>query len=505
MNNYNTVKDLQKKRRFKYGSFSLALSVAVIALVVVVNAIFSALAQKNMWYVDMTERNLYTPDKNSMTLLETFRGSEEFHIEFVFCMPEDKLIQNELCTMVNNLLKKYDEEFDFISVDYIDINQNPQVLDKYMLTSTQNPKTTSVIVTNGKNSIVYSINSFFVSSDETTESIYAFNGDYKITSAVLRLSGESPIAYFVKNHGENVGQTALKELFVDSGYDVRDIDLTKEELDPAAKVVVINNPKTDFWGAGELVNEIKKLDNLLDGSAGLMVFIDETANEMPNLEDFLAHWGVRFERQSIRDYENRLASDDGSTFVAQYVTEGIGAGLTSSIRNGDHPLKPIIKASRPITLLYDEELGKYFANNGATRLASRVLVTSKDAVASPLDEGGETAKGIMNVMTLTSQSRMKDNTQYNSFLLASGSTSFSEDIYVNGPTYANRDIIFNALKQFSKENAPMPIGVRAKVFSDDSLTLTAKEANTWTVVCTVLLPAIVSGVGIYVYARRRYL
>ena len=126
--NYNPINDIQKKRRFKYGTFALVLTTAVIALVILINAIFGALCIKNTWYVDMTERDLYTPDPNAMKLLEEYRGSAEFNVEFIFCMPEDKLIKNEYCNMVNTILKNYDEEYDFISVKYIDINRNPQLI-----------------------------------------------------------------------------------------------------------------------------------------------------------------------------------------------------------------------------------------------------------------------------------------------------------------------------------------------------------------------------------------
>lgn len=498
MNN-NHIKNIQRKRRLKYGGFAMALTVSVIALVVVINAIFTALAQKNMWYIDMTERDLYTPDPKAMTLLEEYRGSEEMNIEFIFCMPEDSLVMNEMCNMVNNLVKAYAEEFDFISVKYVDINNNPQILDKYLFTSTAAPKTTSVIVTNGKNAIVYAIDSFFVSSDGSTSSIYALNADYKIASAVIRLAGDNPIAYFVTNHGEEANNSALRELLVDAGYDVRSIDLTKEDPSPDTKLIVINNPVTDFWGADQSVNEIKKLDTVLDGSAGLMVFLDEKTNELPVLEDYLSHWGVKFERQSIRDYENGLAGSNGTELVAEYVTEGTGASLTSSLRELSSVPKAIVTGCRPITQLYSE---KYFSGNGGTRSVSSVLTTSKTAVASPLDDGGESAVGRFNVLTVTVQLRMKDNTAYNSFLLAGGTSAFSDDAYLSG-SYANRDIIFNTMKQFSKKN--VPIDIDPKIFSDESLSLTAKEANQWTAICTVLLPAIVSGIGIFVYARRRYL
>ena len=501
--NYDPIKDIQKKRRFKFGAFAISLTAAVIALVVVINAIFTALCVKNGWFIDMTERDLYTPDPTAFELLEQYRGSEEFNVEFIFCMPEDKLVKHELCNMVNNVVKHYDEEYDFISVKYVDINKNPQLLDKYLNNTAAAPKSTSVIVTNGKNSIVYAIDTFFVSSDGNSSSIYAINADQKIVSAVMRLSGDNPIAYFVTNHGEAVEGTALRDLFVDAGYNVKNIDLTTEELDPAAKVVVINNPKTDFWGADQAINEMKKLDTLLDGSAGLMVFLDETANELPVLEDFLSHWGVKFERQSVRDYESSVPGSDGKIIYAKYKTEGIGASITASLRESSSPQKPVITNCRPITLLYDDEIGKYFSNNGATRLASSILVTSSNAVAYPLDDDGESTKGIMNVLTLTVQNKMKDNVQQQSFLLAGGTNAFSDSQYINGSSYANKDILYNAMKIFAKKN--VPVGMTAKVFSDDSLTITAEEANRWTTICTVLFPAIVATVGIIVYARRRYL
>lgn len=491
---------MQKRRRLKYGSFAVAITAAVVALVVVINAIFTALATKNMWYIDMTERDLYTPNESAMSLLEAYRGSEELDITFTFCLPEDQLVQNEMVNMVNNLVKRYAKEFDFINVEYVDIVNNPQILDKYQGSSLGKPKTTSVIVSNGNNALLFAIDTFFVSDDGTSSTIYAFRGDYTIASAVLRLAGDHPIAYFVTNHGEDVTATALRSLFVDAGYDVRKIDLQKEDPDPAAKVIVINNPKYDYWGASDSVNELKKISNVLNNSGGLMVFMDETANPTPNLDLFLEDWGVKFERQSIRDYENGVAGTNGLKMYAQYVTEGTGASLTSAIRALENPPKTVVTGCRPITMLYDDEVGKFFTDG--TRYISAVLTTAKTAIASPLDGDGESKTGSFNVMTVTVDDRMKDNTSQRAFVLAAGTTAFSDSEYIGG-NYANRDIIFTVMKQFAKRNVPLDID--PKLFSDSSLSLTAAEANRWTVICTVLLPAVVAGIGIFVYTRRRYL
>lgn len=499
------AKNKQRKRRFKFGAFAVALTAAVIALVVVINIIFTALAEKNLWYIDMTERDLYTPDQGAITLLEQYNGLEDFNISFIFCMPEDQLGSNQLVNMVHNQIKRYQKLFDFITIEYIDIVNNPQLLDKYQFNSVSTPKTTSVIVANGNNAILYSIDSFFY-TDSDSGSIFAFNGDYTIASAVIRLSGDNPIAYFVTNHNEDVSGSALRQLFVDAGYDVKDIDLSKEDPDyNNAQVIVINNPTYDFYGPDDSVNELKKLELFLDSNGGLMVFMDATKNEMPNLDAFLAEWGVVFERQLLRDKENSLAGSLGNEIVAEYVSEGTGASLTKDLRALSNPPKAIAANSRPITTLYNGTEGKYFVGKG-TRYCCPILTTSssKTAVAKSLDDqnSGE-IKGVYNLMTVTVDDRYKDNVPQRSYVLAAGTTSFSDDKYIGGNAYANRDIIFNVMKQFARRTTPLDID--AKVFSDTSLSLTSAQANKWTVICTLLLPTVTAGVGIYVYARRRYL
>ena len=47
-------------KKFKHGSISLALTVTIIAAVILVNAIFTALAEKNLWYIDMTSEDIYS-------------------------------------------------------------------------------------------------------------------------------------------------------------------------------------------------------------------------------------------------------------------------------------------------------------------------------------------------------------------------------------------------------------------------------------------------------------
>lgn len=70
-------------------------------------------------------------------------------------------------------------------------------------------------------------------------------------------------------------------------------------------------------------------------------------------------------------------------------------------------------------------------------------------------------------------------------------------------SYANRDIIFNAMKNFGRKTVPLDLDF--KVFEDEGLDITKAQANRLTVLITVVPSVIVFGVGIYVWTRRRYL
>ena len=228
MNNPIYNQNVNKHRRLKFGALAVGLTAAVIALVVIVNAVFSVLATKFMWYVDMTKEQIYGITQQSLDLLDSYRSTEEFTIDIVFCSYEDELRADYSTNLVHNLAKQYEEEFDFINVKYIDIINHPEAVDQYLSTSVSRPKTTSVIISNGTQSRLYTINSFYT-FDSDSGNVFAFNGEYKITAAILQLAGDNPIAYFVTGHGEQTEGTVMWSLFEDAGYDVRKIDLSKEK------------------------------------------------------------------------------------------------------------------------------------------------------------------------------------------------------------------------------------------------------------------------------------
>ena len=72
--------NLITRKKLKYGGLSAALTAGIIAIVVLVNVIFSALARKFLWTVDLTPDLRYTLSDTAIDLLRY--GEDKFEESF---------------------------------------------------------------------------------------------------------------------------------------------------------------------------------------------------------------------------------------------------------------------------------------------------------------------------------------------------------------------------------------------------------------------------------------
>ena len=75
-----TVMKLAHTKKFRHGSVSLALTVIVIAAVILINAIFGALSEKFLWYIDMTPEPRFTLSEEAKVYLNEMDAAKEVTI-----------------------------------------------------------------------------------------------------------------------------------------------------------------------------------------------------------------------------------------------------------------------------------------------------------------------------------------------------------------------------------------------------------------------------------------
>ncbi len=476
-------------RKFKYGTVSVILTAVVIAAVVIVNVIFSSLAYKYNWYVDMTSEGIYGLSDEGRAQLDQIEGD----INIIFCMPYDELEANYYLKMIFELVKEMAASYDNINYSYIDIINNPSAVNKYKATGATTIYTHNVIVESGTEFRVFNWNALFVQNESNY--IWAFNGEKKLISAMIQITqAETPIAYFTHTHGETLS-TSMVELFYDAGYDVQPIDLSKQDIHEDARLIVISNPIYDFQGISEDTkgkkSEIEKIDDFLDGFGSLMVFMDPETEELPELEEFLTEWGISFGDGVLKDPSNSMDIEHYSLVGEYAVGETLGASVVKSIVNTGTPPKTVVSYARPVELLWE--------NNGG-RMTSTILFSSPEA--EKYVDGKKVETDQYNLVTLTRESRYIENTPHYSYVFACGSQYLTSDDYLGKKAYGNSDIIHQMMLAMGKLQVPMDLDF--KVFDDEALDITTEEAGNWTIFLTAFIPAIFLLGGLIVWIRRKH-
>lgn len=474
------------------------MTVLIVAAVIIVNAVFTQLASSMLWYFDMTGAKVYTLSDECRELL----SDVDAEVNIYFAQPADKLMSgedsNEYMKYIYNTALQLEKALDNIHVKCVDVIKDPAFFEYYYNTSASKIKTTSVIVESGGEFRLLASDAFYYFDEDYTY-IWAYDGEAKFAAAILQVTAsELPTVYFTTGHGEAQSKdSAIWKLYETAGFNVEEIDLTKEDLSGDGRIVVINDPVYDFSGieAGEN-SEIDKLDRFVDDYGCLMVFVDsESAANLSNLSEYLYEWGVQFNPGvTVNDTENSI-SRDGRAIVAKYESENtLGASLYSDISNLSSMPKTILDDAMPLSLVYDEE-DKLMGS----KMTSAVLYSNDSA--SLIEGGNETAKGAYPLVTISREEGIAQNDYFYSYVFVCGSPEFVSDKYLNSNSYANSDIILNTARLIGREKIVADLDI--KVLDDTSLDITTAQANRWTVALTLTVPVIIAVIGIVICTRRR--
>ena len=480
-------------KKLKYGSVAMAFTIVFIAVVVIVNLVTTSIHVSNPMIIDMTEKQIYGISDATRELI----GDITTPVEIIFCMPLDWYEKQRGMggSMIVNIAKEYVNEFPNISIRIIDLIKNPRAKNEFTASEASTLQTTSVVVKSGSTSRILSEASFFTIA-ESTGSAMGFRGELQITSAILQVTAtDFPIVYFTTGHSETF-PPALLQIFKDSGFDVQPIDLTKEDIDPEAKIVVICNPQKDFIGASSAMekSEIDKVASFLNNFGNVMYFTSPVVGELPEIEDLLKEYGIAFMHDTYVQDEKNAIDVYGLALDSQYVvSENVGDQLTDSIRKLPSLPKTIVHGAKPIVML---DLGTVSEN-----AVSPVLRTRNTAYVMS-SEDKAVAQGEIDLLVVSQKTRYIDNNPKTSLLLACGSVNFLADEYLANPSYSNSDIILNAIRIMA--NRRVPTDLKFKEFDNNELIMTLDEQNNWTLMTILVLPSIVLILGVAVWLRRRH-
>ena len=488
-------------KKLKYGSLATAFTIAFVAFVIIFNVIFTALAEKYMWYIDMTKEQVFSLSEEAKVVMSDI--TEDVNI--YFASEPDVLLTGSYSyytRYVYTTALQLSEEFPNVNVECVDVTKNPSFFREFYNTSATAIDPYSVIVESNGEIRVFSIAAFFTCDDNTDLSTaWAYNGEKRLISGIMQVTQtDSPKVMFTTQHGESLDTAlALGTVFAENGYEVQTADLTKDTIPADCRVMVIYNPMYDFIGAeaeDQAKNEIEKIDKFLDNYGCLIVFCaPEYVGNLTNLNELLEEWGIAFTAgATVRDHGNSM-SIDGYTIVAQYQPDTMGGSIYSDLNALATPPKTLIRKATPINILWEKK-----ETLGGTRLVSPVL-TSYDSSELVVD-GVPGKTGTYNVVAVARESRIVDNEYYYSYVVAVGSPTFAGEEYINSGAFANEDIIAATMKATGRERVLAVL--KRKPFDNSEITITTAEALNLTAAMTLIIPIIITICGAVVLIRRKH-
>ena len=554
-------------RKLRYGGTSLAITALIIAVVIIINAIMTLLTQRFMWYGDMTPDLHFTiseecfdligavsdeDDINSpVEMIDKFRAEnkaynaekglvkgdkdyrdENVMINILFPVEPDALDADDTTLYVKENAEELRAKFpDYISTEYVNAINNPKRFERYLSSNVEKISLDSIIIECGSEFRIRTLRSFYIFDKDTP---YAYNGEKAFASSILAVTrSEMPLACYTVNHGESFPVSAevdengnalipFLDVLENAGYRAQPIDLSKEDIPEACRLLITFNPKQDFISGNtglQKEGELKKLDAYLEARNAFMVFLDPTTGELENLEEFLAEWGLAVRRDGddpivVKDSQNSNLNNYEAV-IGNYDTNDLMEGWAE-----DLSAKVIFEDAMAIEYARDYKINsqplandpnKTFEIGGNPSYNRAVFTMFKSyETASGYAAGREVAKAtasdpfkLMGVSVETHYEQEKYSViEDSAYVVLCGSTDFASDRYLYSNSYGNEDLLLSVFQMCGRE--PVPVGLDFKEFANYEIEKISTGDATKIIIALTVAPIVIAlCAGVFVLVRRK--
>lgn len=478
-----------KSRKFKYGSLSTGLTVAFIAVVIIVNVIFTLLADTYSWKLDMTSYDLYSISDNTKQIVRSL--TKDNKVTFTIMYKED-----EYPEQFSEVIKRFANLSDKIEYTFIDVDVNPSALTSYG--SEYSIEEGSIVVQSKDRIRVVPFEDLYETDSET--GAVAYKTEESLAAAMLYVTKEEiPLVYFLTGHGEAKYESLLN-LFANNGSDVEEVRLSQvKEFDEQARCLVICGPTMDYSES-----EIRKLQDFLANEynyeRNLFYFSNPESPDLPNLNGFLAEWGIKINHNVVLESDENSASAyaAGSTPGLFLIPSYSEKEINGQVLTADY--LSVVPNASSVSLLFEAD--------GITETFP-LLITSADsyakdsgAINSGYDKAKGDAEGPFNVAVLSTRYKYQDNVPIYSHVFAAGSVDMLNEYYLN--YNGNGNYLYEIYKMMVGEDE-LEIDGAVKSTAIPGMTLSTAVVRWTSIIFIGVIPGIFLIIGLVVYIRRRYL
>ena len=310
------IKKLFQSNDSKRGSYTLAMTSIVIAIVIVFNMIVN-LIPENKRHFDISSTNIYEISSKSKKIINKVDHDVTFYV-----LAEKSSTDKRIKTFIN----KYASLSDKIHIKWIDPVLHPSALTKYG--TEENNIVISCKKTNRTTTV--SFDDILVSSASyysTSSSASSFDGDGQLTSALNYVTSDKEYkAYYTSGHGESSLSSEVTSLLTKSRVSTSNLLLmTATSIPDDCDLLIIDGATSDFTK-----DEVKLLSSYLKKVGKVVTLLAQTNKSMKNLYGLLKDYGLTVQSGYIADTERSYQGNYYYLIPNLSVSGDMASGISSN-------------------------------------------------------------------------------------------------------------------------------------------------------------------------------
>ncbi len=458
------------KQALRGGTYSLAVTAVVLAILIAVN-VFVSVLPASATKLDISASKLYSITSNTKAVVNNLTQDVTLYW-VVQADKEDSVIEN--------LLSKYDSLSDHIQVE----KKNPDVYPTFAAQYTdETVPNNSVIVVSGDRSRYISYNDIYVQTSDMYAYSYttSFDGEGAITSAIDYVVTETlPRMYVLEGHGETELPASFADAVEKENVQTQSLSLLTEDSVPEdAACVTIYAPQSDISQ-----EEAEMLRSYTEKGGKLLVIAGPVKGaELTNLYSLLTDYGVE-------PVEGIVVESDREHYAFGYpyvlMPDMQSDNITQSLMDSRyHPIFPVSRGlqvtdSSSVTTLLTTSDTAFSKTAGYSLTAYDKETGDTDgpfavAVSIATDGGGQ--------------------------IVWFSASDFLSDMYNAYSSGANVNLTMNALSSLMGEREAMAI--RSKSLNYNYLTISDSASSVLKVLLIGVFPLLYLAVGVIAVVEKR--
>ena len=514
----NKPKMIKNQAFLKRGSYSLAITAAVVAAAIILNVLVGALNNRFVLEFDMSANKDNSISEENIDFIKniedkvtvTVCAAEDSYSNYMGYYAQQYQVNDDAAydyyTQTVKLINKYGDYNKNIKVEFIDTQsaEFAKITSQYkadtiaygdIIVATEKDGKSKHKIVGFKD--VYSLyeDNTYASYGMTTYTVSGNNIETALTSAIDYVTSDKiKKAAIITGHSSADYTATYLSMLKDNNYEYELLDTTiVNEISSEYDVVVIPCPSKDFMGS-----ELDALSDFLDNNGALnkgVIFVaDATAPYLPNLYDFLEQWGIAVEEGILFETNSSNYMPDDPTTLGSYPSgeDKILSGMELCITGLNVPL-----------------YAAFESDNGIK--TQTLMATPETTVAAPKGtKAGWTGadkyegKSYSTVIEATKEDYNDDNELIKSYVTAFSSSHFLDSEYGETASVANKNILF-AVTERAAGTEESKISFVSKYITNESFSdkVTAGSSNAMRIIFMFALPILTIIAGIYVYIRRK--